>query len=88
MFVHSCGSTSEVIPAETNVTFLSIVSKSCAALVSFLPPHLLLHSLSALTLVSQDKLCLPHHILEEKGLVKVSMTVQALVDEASPKLLT
>ncbi|CAG5865360.1 unnamed protein product [Menidia menidia] len=30
-----------------------------------------------------DKLCLPHHILEEKGLVKVSITVQALVDEAS-----
>ncbi|XP_027147093.1 leucine-rich repeat and calponin homology domain-containing protein 1 isoform X5 [Larimichthys crocea] len=35
--------------------------------------------------VPEDKLCLPHHILEEKGLVKVSMTVQALVDEASSK---
>nr|XP_019966274.1 PREDICTED: leucine-rich repeat and calponin homology domain-containing protein 1-like isoform X2 [Paralichthys olivaceus] len=35
--------------------------------------------------VPQDKLCLPHHILEEKGLVKVSVMVQALVDEASPK---
>ncbi|KAK2905601.1 hypothetical protein Q8A73_009544 [Channa argus] len=35
--------------------------------------------------VPQDKLCLPHHILEEKGLVKVSVTVQALVDEASSK---
>ncbi|KAM4558757.1 leucine-rich repeat and calponin homology domain-containing protein 1 isoform 5-T5 [Odontesthes bonariensis] len=33
----------------------------------------------------EDKLCLPHHILEEKGLVKVSITVQALVDEASCK---
>ncbi|XP_062312448.1 leucine-rich repeat and calponin homology domain-containing protein 1 isoform X5 [Osmerus eperlanus] len=35
--------------------------------------------------VPQDKLCLPHHILEEKGLVKLSMTVQALVDETSTK---
>ncbi|XP_030614225.1 leucine-rich repeat and calponin homology domain-containing protein 1 isoform X4 [Archocentrus centrarchus] len=35
--------------------------------------------------VPQDKLCLPHHILEEKGLVKVCITVQALVDEASSK---
>ncbi|KAG7240438.1 hypothetical protein INR49_027009 [Caranx melampygus] len=33
--------------------------------------------------IRRDKLCLPHHILEEKGLVKVSITVQALVDEAS-----
>ncbi|XP_070831948.1 leucine-rich repeat and calponin homology domain-containing protein 1 isoform X10 [Chaetodon trifascialis] len=35
--------------------------------------------------VPEDKLCLPHHILEEKGLVKVSITVQALMDEASYK---
>ncbi|XP_046902485.1 leucine-rich repeat and calponin homology domain-containing protein 1 isoform X1 [Hypomesus transpacificus] len=35
--------------------------------------------------VPQDKLCLPHHILEEKGMVKLSMTVQALVDETSTK---
>uniref|UniRef100_A0A3B4U4Q2 Leucine rich repeats and calponin homology domain containing 2 n=1 Tax=Seriola dumerili TaxID=41447 RepID=A0A3B4U4Q2_SERDU len=28
----------------------------------------------------QDKLCLPHHILEERGLVKVGVTVQALLD--------
>ncbi|XP_063352743.1 leucine-rich repeat and calponin homology domain-containing protein 1 isoform X3 [Pelmatolapia mariae] len=35
--------------------------------------------------VPEDKLCLPHHILEEKGLVKVCITVQALVDEASPR---
>ncbi|XP_012708531.2 leucine-rich repeat and calponin homology domain-containing protein 1 isoform X5 [Fundulus heteroclitus] len=35
--------------------------------------------------VPQDKLCLPHHILEEKGLMKVCVTVQALVDEASSK---
>lgn len=35
--------------------------------------------------VPHDKLCLPHHILEEKGLVKVCITVQALVDEASSK---
>uniref|UniRef100_A0A8C6L1B3 Leucine rich repeats and calponin homology domain containing 1 n=1 Tax=Nothobranchius furzeri TaxID=105023 RepID=A0A8C6L1B3_NOTFU len=35
--------------------------------------------------VSEDKLCLPHHILEEKGLVKVCITVQALVEEGSPK---
>lgn len=33
--------------------------------------------------VSEDKLCLPHHILEEKGLVKLSMTVQALVEQAA-----
>ncbi|XP_051814796.1 leucine-rich repeat and calponin homology domain-containing protein 1 isoform X7 [Acanthochromis polyacanthus] len=36
--------------------------------------------------VPEDKLCLPHHILEEKGLMKVCVTVHALVDEASPKL--
>ncbi|XP_033865320.2 leucine-rich repeat and calponin homology domain-containing protein 1-like isoform X4 [Acipenser ruthenus] len=30
--------------------------------------------------VPEEKLCLPHHILEEKGLVKVSTTVQALID--------
>ncbi|XP_061903713.1 leucine-rich repeat and calponin homology domain-containing protein 2 isoform X2 [Entelurus aequoreus] len=30
--------------------------------------------------VPQDKLCLPHHILEERGLVKVGETVQALLD--------
>uniref|UniRef100_A0A7N6BSC5 Calponin-homology (CH) domain-containing protein n=1 Tax=Anabas testudineus TaxID=64144 RepID=A0A7N6BSC5_ANATE len=35
--------------------------------------------------VPEDRLCLPHHILEEKGLVKVCITVQALVDEASSK---
>nr|XP_057937863.1 leucine-rich repeat and calponin homology domain-containing protein 1 isoform X4 [Doryrhamphus excisus] len=35
--------------------------------------------------VPEDKLCLPHHILEEKGLVKVSVMVQALVDEVPPK---
>ncbi|MEQ2263372.1 hypothetical protein XENORESO_006849 [Xenotaenia resolanae] len=56
--------------------------------------HVLLHSFflpsslsfpSFLVSDSQDKLCLPHHILEEKGLVKVCVTVQALVDEASSK---
>ncbi|XP_072301395.1 leucine-rich repeat and calponin homology domain-containing protein 1 [Eucyclogobius newberryi] len=30
--------------------------------------------------VPEDKLCLPHHILEEKGVVKLCVTVQALVD--------
>ncbi|XP_063808879.1 leucine-rich repeat and calponin homology domain-containing protein 1 isoform X4 [Pseudophryne corroboree] len=35
--------------------------------------------------VSEEKLCLPHHILEEKGLVKVSITVQALVDVTTIK---
>ncbi|XP_074513888.1 leucine-rich repeat and calponin homology domain-containing protein 1 isoform X10 [Sebastes fasciatus] len=35
--------------------------------------------------VPEDKLCLPHHILEEKGLVKLGITVQGLVDEASSK---
>ncbi|XP_063289429.1 leucine-rich repeat and calponin homology domain-containing protein 2 isoform X2 [Pelobates fuscus] len=30
--------------------------------------------------VPQDRLCLPHHILEERGLVKVGLTVQALLD--------
>ncbi|XP_057237689.1 leucine-rich repeat and calponin homology domain-containing protein 1 isoform X2 [Malurus melanocephalus] len=32
-----------------------------------------------------EKLCLPHHILEEKGLVKVSITVQALLDVTTVK---
>ncbi|CAB1316071.1 unnamed protein product [Coregonus sp. 'balchen'] len=32
-----------------------------------------------------DKLCLPHHILEERGLVKVGMTVQALLDLPASK---
>ncbi|KAM8899094.1 leucine-rich repeat and calponin homology domain-containing protein 2 isoform 2-T2 [Spinachia spinachia] len=35
--------------------------------------------------VTQDKLCLPHHILEERGLVKVSATVQALLDLPASK---
>ncbi|KAM9440820.1 leucine-rich repeat and calponin homology domain-containing protein 2 isoform 2-T2 [Clarias gariepinus] len=35
--------------------------------------------------VPQDKLCLPHHILEERGLVKVGITVQALLDLSSSK---
>ncbi|XP_007890445.1 leucine-rich repeat and calponin homology domain-containing protein 2 isoform X2 [Callorhinchus milii] len=30
--------------------------------------------------VPEDKLCLPHHILEERGLVKVGTTVQALLE--------
>ncbi|XP_048884437.1 leucine-rich repeat and calponin homology domain-containing protein 2-like [Brienomyrus brachyistius] len=30
--------------------------------------------------VPQDKICLPHHILEERGLVRVGVTVQALLD--------
>ncbi|KPP62064.1 leucine-rich repeat and calponin-like domain-containing protein 2-like, partial [Scleropages formosus] len=30
--------------------------------------------------VPQDKMCLPHHILEAKGLVRISMTVQALLE--------
>ncbi|XP_033843394.1 leucine-rich repeat and calponin homology domain-containing protein 1 isoform X2 [Periophthalmus magnuspinnatus] len=33
--------------------------------------------------VPEDKLCLPHHILEEKGLVKLCVTVQALVDQTA-----
>ncbi|XP_055004233.1 leucine-rich repeat and calponin homology domain-containing protein 1 isoform X2 [Boleophthalmus pectinirostris] len=33
--------------------------------------------------VPEDKLCLPHHILEEKGLVKLCVTVQALVDHTA-----
>ncbi|XP_045694910.1 leucine-rich repeat and calponin homology domain-containing protein 1 isoform X2 [Phyllostomus hastatus] len=37
--------------------------------------------------VPEDKLCLPHHILEEKGLVKVGVTVQALLDVAVAKAL-
>ncbi|XP_072902268.1 leucine-rich repeat and calponin homology domain-containing protein 1 isoform X3 [Hemitrygon akajei] len=32
--------------------------------------------------VPEEKLCLPHHILEGKGLLKVSMTVQALLNWA------
>uniref|UniRef100_A0A8C8CHU5 Calponin-homology (CH) domain-containing protein n=1 Tax=Oncorhynchus tshawytscha TaxID=74940 RepID=A0A8C8CHU5_ONCTS len=35
--------------------------------------------------VSQDKLCLPHHILEERGLVKVGVTVQALLELPASK---
>ncbi|XP_062289054.1 leucine-rich repeat and calponin homology domain-containing protein 2 [Scomber scombrus] len=35
--------------------------------------------------VTQDKLCLPHHILEERGLVKVGVTVQALLDLPTSK---
>lgn len=34
---------------------------------------------------NQDKLCLPHHILEERGLVKVGVTVQALLDLPTSK---
>ncbi|XP_056267680.1 leucine-rich repeat and calponin homology domain-containing protein 2 [Pseudoliparis swirei] len=34
--------------------------------------------------VTQDKLCLPHHILEERGLLKVGATVQALLDLPTP----
>lgn len=37
--------------------------------------------------VPEEKLCLPHHILEEKGLVKVGMTVQALLDITVTKAL-
>lgn len=47
--------------------------------------YLLCLSLSLCVEPRQDKLCLPHHILEEKGMIKVSMTVQALVDETSTK---
>uniref|UniRef100_A0A3Q0RSW8 Leucine rich repeats and calponin homology domain containing 2 n=1 Tax=Amphilophus citrinellus TaxID=61819 RepID=A0A3Q0RSW8_AMPCI len=35
--------------------------------------------------VPQDKLCLPHHILEERGLVKVGVTVQALLELPTSK---
>ncbi|XP_041440292.1 leucine-rich repeat and calponin homology domain-containing protein 1 isoform X3 [Xenopus laevis] len=35
--------------------------------------------------VPEEKLCLPHHILEEKGLVKVSVMVQALIDVTTTK---
>lgn len=37
--------------------------------------------------VPEEKLCLPHHILEEKGLVKVGITVQALLDVSVTKAL-
>lgn len=37
------------------------------------------------SLQTQDKLCLPHHILEERGLVKVGVTVQALLDLSPSK---
>ncbi|NWI50816.1 LRCH2 protein, partial [Calyptomena viridis] len=30
--------------------------------------------------ILQERLCLPHHILEERGLVKVGLTVQALLE--------
>ncbi|CAL8321082.1 unnamed protein product [Merluccius merluccius] len=35
--------------------------------------------------VSEDKLCLPHHILEERGLLRVCTTVQALLDHNPTK---
>ncbi|XP_078268395.1 leucine-rich repeat and calponin homology domain-containing protein 2 isoform X7 [Rhinoraja longicauda] len=35
--------------------------------------------------VPEDKLCLPHHILEERGLVKVGSTVQALLELPTSK---
>ncbi|XP_028570864.2 leucine-rich repeat and calponin homology domain-containing protein 2 isoform X2 [Podarcis muralis] len=35
--------------------------------------------------VPQERLCLPHHILEERGLVKVGVTVQALLEIPSSK---
>ncbi|XP_074859882.1 DISP complex protein LRCH3 isoform X4 [Carettochelys insculpta] len=35
--------------------------------------------------VSQDRLCLPLHILEEKGLTQVAVTVHALLELAPPK---
>lgn len=41
---------------------------------------------SLLSLRPQDKLCLPHHILEEKGLVKVGVTVNALVETPSRRI--
>ncbi|KAF3843705.1 hypothetical protein F7725_002554 [Dissostichus mawsoni] len=31
---------------------------------------------------AHDKLCLPHHILEEKGLVRLGVTVHALLEES------
>uniref|UniRef100_A0A8C9PNI9 Leucine rich repeats and calponin homology domain containing 1 n=1 Tax=Spermophilus dauricus TaxID=99837 RepID=A0A8C9PNI9_SPEDA len=37
--------------------------------------------------VPEEKLCLPHHILEEKGLVKVGITVQALLNVTITKAL-
>uniref|UniRef100_A0A8D2L1Q5 Leucine rich repeats and calponin homology domain containing 2 n=1 Tax=Varanus komodoensis TaxID=61221 RepID=A0A8D2L1Q5_VARKO len=37
--------------------------------------------------VPQERLCLPHHILEERGLVKVGLTVQALLEIPSSKVL-
>uniref|UniRef100_A0A8C0WPT0 Calponin-homology (CH) domain-containing protein n=1 Tax=Castor canadensis TaxID=51338 RepID=A0A8C0WPT0_CASCN len=37
--------------------------------------------------VPEEKLCLPHHILEEKGLVKVGITIQALLDVTVTKTL-
>ncbi|XP_043378372.1 leucine-rich repeat and calponin homology domain-containing protein 1 isoform X6 [Chelonia mydas] len=35
--------------------------------------------------IPEEKLCLPHHILEEKGLVKVSITVQTLLEVTTMK---
>lgn len=43
-------------------------------------PLLLIVTADGVSPLSQDKLCLPHHILEERGLVKVGVTVQALLD--------
>lgn len=69
--------------------FLSHLPPPTAPTPLLLPSSLssLIHShcFFFLTLDSQDKLCLPHHILEEKGLIKVSITVQALVDGASSR---
>ncbi|XP_063744538.1 leucine-rich repeat and calponin homology domain-containing protein 1 isoform X5 [Eleginops maclovinus] len=38
--------------------------------------------------VPQDKLCLPHHILEEKGMVKLGVMVHALLEDTSCRHLT
>lgn len=75
-------------------TFFSFYSGICKSfnhhllflpLNSFLVYTVVIHPSFPVTLAFQDKLCLPHHILEGKGLTKVSFTVQALVDKASSR---
>lgn len=75
-------------------TFFSFYAGICKSFnhhLLFLPLNsfsvcmVFIHPSFPVTLAFQDKLCLPHHILEGKGLTKVGFTVQALVDTASSR---
>lgn len=75
----------------TFFSFYTAICKSFNHRLLFLPLNsfsvymVFIHPSFPVTLAFQDKLCLPHHILEGKGLTKVGFTVQALVDKASSR---